>query len=60
MKPDFSLFWTNPECRELPPYAVVDQTDNMVKGLIAEVPGKIWKYVTGHLTKIQSPINRQD
>ena len=32
----------------------------MVSGLVAEVPGKIWKYnvMTGHLTRLQSPISK--
>ena len=47
----------SPDCARKPSLSWTRLTD-MIKGLIAEVPGKIWKYMTGHLTKIQSPINR--
>ena len=54
-EPEFSPFWINPACQDLPDYAIVHKRDNMVAGLVAEVPGKAWKYMTGHLTRLQSP-----
>ena len=57
-EPEFSPFWTNPACQDLPDYAIVHHRDGKVSGLVAEAPGKIWKYMTGHLTRLQSPISK--
>ena len=58
IEPEFSMFWTTTDSQERPPYAVFGLKDNVVSGLLATVPGRIWKHMTGHLTKIQSPINK--
>ena len=57
-EPAISLFWTNPDCQDIPPYAMVHDVDDRVSGLISQTPGHLWQYVIGHLTKIQSVINR--
>ena len=53
IEPEVSLFWTTTDSQERQPYAVFGLKDNVVFGHFANTPGKIWKYVTGHLTKIQ-------
>ena len=58
LEPEFSPFWTSLACRDLPDYAIVHPRDGRVCGLVAEVPGRIWKYMTGHLTRLQSPISK--
>ena len=48
-EPTYSPFGTSPTCRNIPEYAVVNTKD----GIVAR-PGKLWKYMTGHLQRLQS------
>ena len=48
---------TGPDCQDIPDYAIVTK-DGKVAGLVADRPGKLWKHMTGHLKKLQSPISK--
>ena len=56
-EPESSPFWTDPACSDAPPDAVISQEDQVVAGLVAQHPGKLWTYVTGHLKVIKTTIN---
>ena len=58
VEPEYSPFWTSTTCQELPDYAILSPKNGIVSGLVAQTPGKIWKYMTGHLTKLQSPFTK--
>ena len=55
---EFSEFWTTPGCTDIPQTAIRNPKDGIVAGFIAVNPGKLWKYMTGHLQKLQSPISK--
>ena len=56
--PAYSPFCNSPDCQDIPDYAILNPKDGMVAGLVADRPGKLWKYMTGHLQKLQSPISK--
>ena len=57
-EPAYSPFWTTPGCTDIPDYAIINPKDGIVAGLVAERPGKLWKYMTGHLKNLRSPISK--
>ena len=57
-KPESSPLWTDPACKDTPPFAVMSPEDRVVAGLTAQIPGKLLRYVTSHLTTIKTTINK--
>ena len=46
-------------CQDTPKYAIhSNPKDRIVAGLVSDRPGKLWKYMTGHLQKLQSLISK--
>ena len=50
----------NPHCHRFGPtqIALIFRRTLQISGLISPNPNNLWNYMIGHLTKIQSPINR--
>ena len=45
-------------CTDIPQTAVRNPKDGIVAGFASANPGKLWKNMTGHLQKLQSPISK--
>ena len=43
---------------DIPQHAVRDPKDGIVAGFTSSNPGRLWKFMTGHLQKLQSPISK--
>ena len=56
-EPAISPFWTDPACVDIPLYAIIH---DHVAGFVAQNPGRLRHYVTGHFKTIQSPSNRSN
>ena len=54
----FSEFWLTPGSTDIPQDAVRNTKDGIVAGFTAGNPGRLWKFMTGHLQKLQSPISK--
>ena len=44
--PCFLLFWTGPDCQDIPTCAIVHDVDHHVSGLISQNPGCLWHYTS--------------
>ena len=58
VRSEFSEFWTVSGCADIPQTAIRNPKDGFVAGFIPVYPGKLWKHMTGHLQKLQSPISK--
>ena len=58
VEPESPPFWTDPACSDAPPYAVISPEDHVIAGLIAQQPGTLWSYITGHLRVIKTTTTR--
>ena len=54
----FSEFWLSPGSTDIAQDAVRNPKDGIVAGFTAGNPGRHWKFMTGHLQKLQSPISK--
>ena len=52
-----SPFWIDPACTDVPPYALISPEDKCVAGLLAQQPGKLWRYMTSHLKVFKTTAN---
>ena len=51
-------FWLTPGSTDIPQNAVRNPKDGIVAGFTSATPGRLWKFMTGHLQKLQSPISK--
>ena len=54
----FSDFWHTPGSTDIPQDAVFNTKDGIVAGFTASNPGRLWKFMTGHLPNLKSPISK--
>ena len=54
LEPEISPVWTDPARTDL----AVGTEDEHIAGILSQTPGRLWRYMTGHLKTFQSPINR--
>ena len=54
----FSDFWLTPGSTDIPQDAVLSPKDGIAAGFTAGNPGRLWKFVTGHLQNLKSPISK--
>ena len=54
----FPESWTNPGNTDIPQNAVLNPKDGIVAGFTSSNPGRLWKFMTGHLQKLQCPISK--
>ena len=51
-------FGLHPGGTDIPQDAVFNPKDGIVAGFTTGNPGRLWKFMTGHLQKLQSPISK--